>query len=55
MHGVFVRIENDSPETRQLVAFQKLLTKALRRAIEHDEFCGRFESDASVREYWPLD
>jgi hypothetical protein len=53
VHGGFVRIENDSPEALRLVVFQKLLMKALRRAIEDSLFCERFVSAETVREVWP--
>jgi hypothetical protein len=54
VHGGFVRIEKDSPEALGLVVFQKLLMKALRRAIEDDLFCERFRSADTVREAWPV-
>jgi hypothetical protein len=37
------------------VAFQKLLMKALRRAIEDDEFCARFKTEETVRTSWPVE
>jgi hypothetical protein len=55
VHGGFVRIEKDSPEALRLVAFQKLLMKTLRRAIEDEEFCKRFQSARTVREHWPIE
>jgi hypothetical protein len=52
VHGGFVRIEKESPEALRLVVFQKLLMKALRRAIEDSPFCERFLSAETVREAW---
>jgi hypothetical protein len=54
VHGGFVRIEKDSPEALRLVAFQKLLMKALRQAIENEEFRARFETADTVRSLWPV-
>ena len=55
VHGEFVLVENDSPESARLVAFQFLAARTLRRAIEDDEFVERFRSTEAVVEWLAVD
>ena len=55
VHGEFVPVENDSPESARLAAFQLLAATTLRRAIEDGEFVEHFRTTEAVKEHWPVD
>jgi hypothetical protein len=54
VHGGGMRVTTLAPANRELGAMQRLLQRALRRAIEEPAFRSRFRSAPTVRAAWPV-
>jgi hypothetical protein len=52
VHGRHVRVDTFNPATRELAAMQRLLTAALRKAIEDREFRALF-TGPKIEARWP--
>ena len=53
VHGRGVRLDTFTPATRELAAMQRLLTAALRKAIEDREFRALF-TGPKIEARWPV-
>ena len=47
-------MDRSGSEVRELAQVQTVLRKAVRRAIEDEDFSSNFESASTVDERWPL-